>query len=115
MAITVAQAIEAIDGSGGYVSVIARRLGCSQRNVYKLRNKHASIEEALEEERAKQLDFAEGKLQEQIKSGNTTAIIFYLKTQGKDRGYVERVEQRHAGKDGGNIPIVIIKAPVDEL
>jgi hypothetical protein len=33
-----------------------------------------------------------------MKDGNMTAIIFYLKTQGKSRGYVER--QEVTGADG---------------
>jgi hypothetical protein len=41
------------------------------------------------------LDFAESKLHQQIKDGNTTATIFYLKTKGKNRGYVERTEIKH--------------------
>jgi hypothetical protein len=78
--ITAEQAIEAIQGSGGYVSVIARRLGCSQRYVYNIREKFVTVAEALEDERSKQIDHAEGQLQKLIDDGNVTAIIFYLKT-----------------------------------
>ena len=38
------------------------------------------------------IDTAETSLMEQIKDGNTAATIFYLKTQGRDRGYVERLD-----------------------
>ena len=38
------------------------------------------------------VDLAESKLIEAIKDGNLTAIIFFLKTQGKSRGYSERSE-----------------------
>lgn len=32
------------------------------------------------------------ELIKQIKRGNMTAVIFYLKTKGKSRGYIERHE-----------------------
>jgi hypothetical protein len=38
------------------------------------------------------LDFAESKLHEQIRTGNVASIIFFLKTKGKVRGYIERQE-----------------------
>ena len=38
------------------------------------------------------LDFAEKQLYTQIAENNTTATIFFLKTKGKHRGYIEKTE-----------------------
>ena len=43
-------------------------------------------------------DLAEQELYKLIKQGDKTAIIFYLKCKGKDRGYIER--QEFTGRDG---------------
>ena len=37
-------------------------------------------------------DFVEGKLMQNISAGKEASIFFYLKTQAKDRGYIERTE-----------------------
>jgi len=42
-------------------------------------------------------------LYKRIEGGDTTAIIFYLKTQAKERGYVERTQQEITGRDGGAV------------
>src|SRR3990167_6210629 len=101
--ITADQAVKAITGSKGFVTVIAKRLNVSPRHVYRVIDKYATAQEALETEREGMKDFAEGKLFEKINAGDTTALIFYLKTQAKDRGYVERQEVAGAGKDGAII------------
>ena len=98
MALTQGQFLKAIENSGGYVSLIADRVGCSLQTVYNWINKDEKVAEAVRREKIRQVDHAEGKLQSLIKKENPTAIIFYLKTQAKDRGYVER--QELTGRDG---------------
>jgi len=43
------------------------------------------------------LDFAESALHSQISEGEVSSTIFYLKTKGKGRGYIERVENVLSG------------------
>lgn len=53
------------------------------------------------------LDFAESALHENIRNGKEASIIFYLKTKGKKRGYIER--QEITGADSGEITIRVIR------
>lgn len=100
------QVIKAIEGSRGFVSKVADRLGCSRLHVYRLLDKYPTARDALKNEKEAVKDFAESKLYEQISAGNMTAIIFYLKTQAKDRGYIER--QEVTGVDGKELTIKVI-------
>jgi hypothetical protein len=92
MAISVTKAIKAAKGSKGFITQIAKNLNCSRTYVYDMMVKYPEFKQAIEDERETLKDFAEGALFKQINDGNTTAIIFYLKCQAKDRGYVERQE-----------------------
>jgi hypothetical protein len=78
--------------SGGIVSVVANRLGCQRNTVYSYAKRYKGVKGALEEARATIVDRAEGELSKAVADGNLTAIIFTLKTLGKERGYVERVQ-----------------------
>ena len=98
MAITADQYAQAIRDANGMVSVAARRLGCSRRSIYNARDRHAKVREALEDTRERTTDMAESKLYQLINEGNPTAIIFYLKCQARERGYIERQDHHHSGK-----------------
>ena len=89
---------KAIQGSGGYISEIARRLKCDWHTADKYIKEFELTEDlTIEDERA--TDRAEIKLMEAIEDGEIAAIIFRLKTKGKKRGYVERQEVTGAGGD----------------
>lgn len=88
---------QAITEAQGLISVAARRLGVSRSAVYAAVNRHKRVAEALQDARERTTDLAEGKLYGKINDGDITAIIFYLKTQGKARGYIERQERVHSG------------------
>lgn len=64
--------------------------------------------EAIESINPKELfmDFLEGKLVERINDGDTTALIFALKTQAKKRGYSDKIELDTEGNNAIKIEIV---------
>jgi transposase len=96
---------KAIDGSGGYMSEIARRLGVDWHTADKY-VKQFDLTGDLQIEDEKATDRAEIKLMEAIEAGEIAAIIFRLKTKAKKRGYVER--QEITGAD--NQPIITISS-----
>jgi len=82
---------KAIEGSGGYVINIAKKLNCDWSTARKYVDIFG-LQSFLDQEDETTTDLTEMKLIENINKNDTTAIIFRLKTKGKKRGYVERVE-----------------------
>ena len=96
--VTAQDAIKTLTESHGLISVAARKLGVSRATLHAMINKMPTVKEARDDAREALKDFAESKIFEEIKSGNTAMIIFFAKTQMKDRGYVERAELQHDGE-----------------
>lgn len=75
-------------------AVVAAGLNLS--TAYDWKNDDEVWSERLEAARSKlietQLDIAEGKLWENIHNNDNTSIIFFMKTQGKARGYIEKTQ-----------------------
>jgi hypothetical protein len=74
------------------VSLACKSIGIGRSTYYVWMTTDPAFADAIKECREGMVDMAETALLNQMRGGNLTAIIFYLKTQAKDRGYVERQE-----------------------
>lgn len=101
---TVEQIVRAIHDAHGIVAGAAILLKCDRKTIYNYRDKYPeAVKAAMVEGREGMIDLTELKLFQAIQSSQPWAICFYLKTQAKHRGYVERREW--SGPDGGPIPV----------
>jgi len=89
--------IEALEQSLGVVTSACKSVGIGRTTHYLWMENDPEYKKAVDDISNVALDYAESKLHSQIKKENPTAIIFYLKTKGKKRGYVERQEISHEG------------------
>ena len=80
---------EAYAKKGCNVSATCKAVGISRMHFYRMREKNEKFAEGLNEAYEAMIDNVESKLLSKINDGDTTALIFFLKTKGKKRGYVE--------------------------
>lgn len=80
----------------GNVKKTCEAVGISRMTYYRWRREDEYFEKESDyiKDAARQsmIDGAEDGLREGVEAGNMTAIIFTLKTIGKERGYIERTE-----------------------
>jgi hypothetical protein len=81
----------AIHAHHGVLASAAAALGYARSGLEKYIQRHGLADEVVAAREAF-LDLAEGELFRQVREGNLTATIFYLKCQGKGRGYIEKVQ-----------------------
>jgi len=86
------QLVKALEKSLGIVSTACQSIGISRTTYYKYYNEDEDFRQSVDSISNIALDCAESQLFELIKEKNVTAIIFFLKTKGKRRGYIERQE-----------------------
>ena len=85
--------IEALEKSLGIVTTACKMVGINRDTHYSWLNSDTEYKRKVEGIADIALDFAESQLHKQISNGEISSTIFYLKTKGKKRGYIERVEQ----------------------
>ena len=98
--------LESLEANLGIVTKAAAAVGLSRDVHYYWLKNDPEYKAAVESVEDSVLDFAESKLHGLIDGGDTAATIFYMKTKGKKRGYVER--QELTGAD--NQPIITISS-----
>ena len=84
--------LQALENSLGVVTVACKQSDTPRSTYYKWLKEDDEFAKSVKEIENIALDFAESQLHSQMKDGNTSATIFYLKTKGKKRGYIERSE-----------------------
>ena len=100
---TQAQVIAALRETKGMVYLAAKRLGCEAQTIYNYRDRYPAVRAEMEQQDGEVDDAAEMVLYKAIMAGEPWAVQFRLRTKGKGRGYVERVQQEVSGPDGGPI------------
>ena len=88
---------DAIPGTGGIISSIARKVGCDWSTAKRWITEYPTVKQAYDDECESVLDMAEGVLLKNIKDGDSADAKWYLSRKGKRRGYVERQEVEHDG------------------
>lgn len=99
------QFINAIPGTGGIISTIARRVGCSWHTAQKHINAMPTVLAVYQDECEGITDLAETTIVKAIQGGDVGTARWYLSTKGKQRGYGERLEL--TGAEGKPIEIDI--------
>ena len=84
--------IKALEKTLGIVTTACKQVGIARSTFYDWYNNDLVFQSNVDDMKGVALDFVESKLFEQINDNIPTSTIFYLKTQGKARGYVERQE-----------------------
>lgn len=84
--------LNAYDKSMGNVSSACRTVNVSRETFYRFKREDPVFSERVTEIDESNLDFAETILLKNIREGKEASLIFFLKTKGRDRGYVERID-----------------------
>ena len=100
---TAKQFIDAIPGTGGIISAIAKRVGCDWQTARKYVTEYPTIAAAYEAECEAVSDMAESVLITSIKNGDTADAKWWLSRIRRGK-FAERHEL--TGKDGESLPTI---------
>ena len=106
--------LEALEKSLGIVTTACKIAGVHRSTYYEYYNTDEEFKKECDDMSNIVLDFAESQLHKQIKDGNPSSTIFYLKTKGKNRGYYEKILNENLNTHKGEIKTKIDYSKLDE-
>ena len=92
----------------GNISLICQALKIDRGTYYKWLKKDEGFKQIIEDGGEGLIDHVESKLYARIDSGDTTAIIFFLKTKGRSRGYIEKHFLEHSGSETKPLRLMLV-------
>jgi hypothetical protein len=76
--------------AGGNVDRVAKKFGVARSSLAEFIDNRDALRSVLYDAREGMLDDAESALFKAVRKGQGWAVCFFLKTQGRGRGYIER-------------------------
>jgi len=84
--------IKAFRKSAGNIAHACKSADINRQTYYNYLEKFDTFKKECHNIKEENIDFAESVLMDAIRNKNMTGTIFYLKTIGRNRGYVEKQE-----------------------
>lgn len=91
---------------GGFVSRVAKTLGCAPSTIYRRIDKSEMLQSTMADISDTVLDIAESSLIKAAGAGEPWAVCFVLKCKGKKRGWIEKHDISVEHKDA--LPPVVL-------
>jgi hypothetical protein len=99
--------IAALTETCGIVTSACQHAEVGRTQFYKWMKEDPEFAQQVKDIENVALDFVESKLMENIENNDVASVIFFLKTKGKNRGYVERQEVEHDVAKGKRITLEV--------
>jgi hypothetical protein len=96
---TCEQVAQALKANKGLICLAAAKLGCTRRTLSNYLHRYPSLHEVIAECREHRLDMGEQRLDEAVERGDPWAVQFFLRMQGKHRGYCDKMQVDLAAVD----------------
>ena len=84
--------LKALEETHGVITEACKKVGFTRSAFYIAMDKDPQFKKQVEDIQEAAVDYVESQLFKNIQQGNITGQIFYLKTKGKHRGYIEKTE-----------------------
>lgn len=92
----------------GVVSAAVDKVGIARSTHYEWLLSDPEYKAAVDDIAERAIDFVETKMFEGVNNNDSGLIKYYLSTKGKNRGYVERQENRQVDGEGKDVAPILI-------